>query len=204
MNVALAAVALVVGVGTVVAISVRDLRAGLIGLTVALVGGTLLVDPLPAPAVLGVRMVGALLAVAVLRATLLEEPDGTGAGSSFGWPAEAIIGGAAAVGGAGIALSIGQAGGLTGVTPGVLITATATGLLALGAGPAILGRSGARRAIGLVVIAQAVILLRTGLAGTPAVLEQVVLAGLLLGCAVAGAVLDRDAVATPDPADEPA
>lgn len=204
MNVALATVALAVGAGAVVAISVRDLRAGLIGLTVALVGGTLLVDPLPPPAMLGVRIVGALLAVAILRAVAPDEPGRTDAGTTFGWPAETLIAAAAALGGIGIAMAIDRPTGATGVTPEVLVTATATALLTLGAAPALLGASGSRRAIGLVVLAQGVCLLRAGLAGTPGDLEQLAIVGLLLGCAAAGALLARGADPRMDPAEDAA
>ncbi|MFI5226906.1 MAG: hypothetical protein ACHQ3P_09555 [Candidatus Limnocylindrales bacterium] len=207
MNVALAALALAVGAGAVVAISVRDLRAGLIGLTVALVGATCMVDPLPGPATLGVRIVGALLVVAILRATLADESTGAVTGASFGWPAETLLAGAAALGGIGIGVAVGQSGqtgGLTGISSALLITATAAALLALGAAPALLDGSGTRRAIGLVMVAQAAILLRAGLAGAPGDLEQLVVVGLLLGCASAGAALAHDDAAGPDHADEPA
>jgi hypothetical protein len=214
MNIALAAVALAVGAGAVVAVSIRELRAGLLGLAVVLVGGSLLNDPFPAPATLGVRIVGGLLVVAILQATLPESQDvGTAmAGSAIGWPAEALIGAAAALAGLGIALTllsptgsgvdVGQVSGLARVSPAVVETMAATVLFALGVTPAGLGRSGGRRAIGLVLLAEATVVLRTGLAGPPGDFEQLAIVGLLLGCAAVGAVLARAADLPSPPLDE--
>jgi hypothetical protein len=205
VNIALAAAALAVAAGAVVAVSIRELRAGLIGLAVVLVGGSLLNDPFPAPATLGVRIVGGLLVVAILQATLPEsEAAGPGiAGSAIGWPAEALLAAAAALAGLGIALTllaapvsgadVGQVSGLSRVSPAVIETMTAAVLFALGAAPAALGRSGGRRAIGLVLLAEATVVLRTGLAGPPGDFEQIAIVGLLLGCAAVGAVLARAA-----------
>jgi hypothetical protein len=200
MNLALAAIALAVGAGGVIAVSSRDLRAALNGLAVALVGSTLVVDPLPSPATLGVRIVGGLLVVAILRAQLPDTPPDVDPGSRFGWPAESLIACAAALGGIGIALGLAATptGGI-GAAPldaatvgaGLLGTGTALALFAVGATPAALGRSGARRAIGLVIIVQAAILLRAGLAGPPGDFEQIAVAGLLLAAGVAGAALAR-------------
>jgi hypothetical protein len=200
MNLALAAVALAVGAGGVIAVSARNLRAALNGLAIVLVGSTLLVDPLPSPATLGVRIVGGLLVVAILRAQLPESEPDVDPGSRFGWPAESLIVTAAGLGGIGIA--VGLAATPTGavdtalatpaaITAGVLGTATAIGLFALGATPAALGRSGGRRAIGLVIVVQAAILLRAGLAGPPGDFEQIAVVALLLGSAATWAALAR-------------
>jgi hypothetical protein len=200
MNVALAAVALAVGAGAVIAVSSRDLRAALNGLAIVVIGSTLLVDPLPSPATLGVRIVGGLLVVAILRAQLPEAASDVDPGSRFGWPAESLIACGAALGGMGIAIglattSIGEVGAVplavATVTSAILGIATAMALLAVGATPAALGGSGARRAIGLVIVVQAAILLRTGLAGPPGDFEQIAIVGLLLGCAAAAAALAR-------------
>jgi hypothetical protein len=209
VNLALAAVALAVGAGAVVAVSVRELRVALIGLAAALVGSALLDDPLPSPATLAVRVVGALLAVAILQAALPGEPGdserdarrGEDQGTRLGWPAESLLAIAAALAGAGISLGLAVTGqgvpgglpiGFDAVSTGVLATAAAAALVVLGAGPAAFGRSGSRRAIGLVLVAQAVLLLRVGLAGAPGDLEQVAVAGLIVGCAAAGALLGRE------------
>jgi len=197
MNVALAAVALAVGAGAVIAVSVRDPRAAINGLAVVLVGCALLVDPLPSPATLGVRIIGALLVAAILRAKLPAALAGVESGSRFGWPAEALIATAASLAGVGIATGLAAAGsggievGLAApvTTSGVLMTATAAALVTLGATPAALGGSGARRAIGLVIVAQAALLAWAGLAGPPGDLEQIAIVGLLLACAATGTAL---------------
>ncbi len=200
MNVALAAVALAVGAGAVIAVSSRDLRAALNGLAIVIVGSTLIADPLPSPATLGVRIVGSLLVVAILRTQLPELGLDVDPGSRFGWPAESLIATAAGLGGIGIAMGVAATptGGIatgpvgaTAITAGILSTATSLALFALGATPAALGRSGARRAIGLLVVVQAAILLRVGLAGPPGDFEQIAIVGLLLGCAAAAAALAR-------------
>ena len=201
MNLALAAVALAVGAGAVAAVSSRDARTALLGLAAVLVGASLLADPLPAPATLGVRIVAALLAIAILRSVAPEpEADGrresAGQGSRLGWPAESLLAIGAGLGGGGIALGV-ASGGEFGAGPTdaaaisatVLITASAMVLLALGFGPAWSGETGIRRAIGLVLVSQGVVLLRVGLAGPPVELEQVAIAALILGTTIAGAAL---------------
>ncbi len=200
MNLALVAVALAVGAGAVIAVSSRDLRAALNGLALVVVGSAFLVDPLPSPATLGVRIVGGLLVVAILRALLPEAAPDIDPGSRFGWPAESLIACAAGLGGLGIAAALAATptGGVEAAPPttaaltvGFLSTGTAMAIAAVGATPAALGRSGARRAIGLVLIVQAAILLRTGLAGPPGDFEQLAVVGLLLGAAAAGVALAR-------------
>ena len=211
MNLALAAIALAVGAGGVIAVSSRDLRAALNGLAIALVGSTLVVDPLPSPATLGVRIVGGLLVVAILRARLPEVPSDVDPGSRFGWPAESLLACAAALGGIGIALGLAATptGGIGAVAldpatlaAGILATGTAMALFAVGATPAALGRSGARRAIGLVIVVQAAILLRVGLAGPPGDFEQIAVVGLLLAGGVAGVALARAGEPTAESLDE--
>jgi hypothetical protein len=66
------------------------------------------------------------------------------------------------------------------------------------------GRPGIRRAIGLVLLAQAVILLRLGIAGPAPVLEEVAWAGLLVACAATGAALARAAADARDTESPPA
>jgi hypothetical protein len=200
VSLALAAVAVAVGAGGVVAVSSRDLRAALNGLAVVLVGCALIVGPLPSPATLGVRIVAGLLVVAILRAQLPDVPSDIDPGSRFGWPAESLIACAAALGGIGIALGL-AATPTTGIgaapldaatlAAGLLGTGTAMALFAVGATPAALGRSAARRAVGLVIVVQAAILLRAGLAGPPGDFEQIAIVGLLVAAAVAGAALAR-------------
>lgn len=215
MNPALTAVAVAVGAGAIVAVSSRDPRAALIGLAGVLVGSAFLVDPLPGPAALGVRIVGGLLSVAIVRLALpLETAEP--ASSPLGWPAEAILAVAAAVGGGGVAVGLAIAAGLGSSTGGsdampaaaatsaVLITGTAAAIFAVGATPAAIGGRGIRRTVGLVLVAVAVILLRIGFAGAPNDLEEVAIATLLVGCAVGGVALTRAVSTQPSSGRAPA
>jgi hypothetical protein len=203
VNAALAAVTVAVAAGGIAAVSARELRAALVGLAVVLVGSSLLADPLPPPATLGVRIVAALLAVAILQSLVPtprpdDEPDTR---SSIGWAAESLLAAAGMLGGIGIALGLNAAiaepgaspTGIDGLTPPVLITGAAATLFAIAVTPAALGRLGGRRAIGLVLLTQSVILVRAGLIGAPGDLEQIAMAGLLLGASTAAAVLAREA-----------
>ena len=215
MNPALTAVAVAVGAGAVVAVSSRDPRAALIGLAGVLVGSAFLVDPLPDPAALGVRIVGGLLCVAIVRLALPVE-TAEPASSPLGWPAEAFLAVAAAVGGGGVAVGLAIAAGLGSSTGGsdampaaaaasaILITGTAAAIFAVGATPAAIGGRGIRRTVGIVLVAVAVILLRIGFAGAPNDLEQVAIATLLVGCAVGGVALTRAAATQPSSGRGPA
>jgi hypothetical protein len=215
MNLAYAALAVAVAAAAVVAVSVRDLRAGLTALVAVLVGGSLMVDPLPTPPLLGVRVIGALLGVAILRTALTDDAERRDSGSPLGWPAEALIAAAAGLAGIGIAVGLAAAAGaaaggvdgqpatgLAQLTSSVLIAAAATVLFALGVTPSVHGRSGIRRAIGLLLIVQAAVLLRSGFAGAPGVIEQVAIGGLIVAAAAAGTLLAREADGAPEPVDE--
>src|SRR5438874_8345544 len=68
VTVLLVAAALIAGTGAIAALAPIDARLGLVGLTASLLGATLIADPLPSPAVLGIRLSAALLAVVILRA----------------------------------------------------------------------------------------------------------------------------------------
>ncbi len=200
MNPALIAVGVAVGAGAIIAVSSRDARASFIGLALVLVGATFLVDPLPPPASLGVRIVGGLLCIAILRLAATDQTDATG--SPLGWPAEAFLAIAAAVGGGGIAVGLAvQASGFDSLSreaiaaalasPAIVIIATAAAVMAIGLTPALLGRAGFGRTVGLVLVTVAVTLLRIGFAGAPNDLEQVAIAGLLVGGAAGGVGLTR-------------
>ena len=214
MNPALTAVAIAVGAGAVVAVSSRDPRAALVGLAAVLVGSAFLVDPLPAPAALGVRIVGGLLCVAIVRLALVPESTEP-ASSPLGWPGEAVLAVAAGVGGGGVAIGLaiasrlGGAGGGSDAMPAaaaasaILITGTAAAIFAVGATPAAIGGRGVRRTVGIVLVAVAVVLLRIGFAGAPNELEEVAIATLLVGCAVGGVALTRAATTQPSTARAP-
>jgi hypothetical protein len=202
MTVALVAIILAIGAGAVVAVSTREPTAAAIGLAVALVGSALLADPLPSAAILGVRVVAGLLA-----ATLIRSANRTGARqpSPLGWPAEALLATAGAVAGLGVALgleslaggggaAVGGDSGAAALTVTALTTAAGTCLLTLGAAPLVHGRPGARRAVGLVLVTQAVLLIRIGVAGPAVDLEEIARAALLVSAAATGTALARAGV----------
>jgi hypothetical protein len=210
MSIALVAVVLAIGAGAVIAVSTREAAAAVIGLAVALVAAALAADPLPSPAVLGVRIVAALLATALIRWAAAERPQQA---SPLGWPGEALLATAGAVAGVGIAASIalsgpllgggfggGTDGPLLGIATGTsmgLLLAAGTMLLALGTAPVLQARRGLRRAIALVLVTQGVLLLRVGLAGQATELEEITRAGLLVAAAASASALAR-ATATAD------
>jgi hypothetical protein len=210
MNLALVAVVLAIGAGAVLAVSSRDDAASATGLAVALVASALLSDPLPSAATLGVRVVAALLVATMVRSAMRSGPRQP---SPVGWPSEAFLATAGAVAGLGIGVglaSMAASGGIGLGGPGLdgpgsgsgpvgaggvaltsmaLITAAGTSLLVLGAAPLVHGRPGPRRAIGLVLVTQAVLLLRIGVAGPAVELEEIARAGLLVVAGATGAVL---------------
>lgn len=205
MSLVLVAIVLAIGAGAVVAVSTREPAAAPIGVAVALVAAALLADPLPSASVLGVRITAALLAATLIRWAVREGPRQP---SPLGWPSEAVLATAGAVAGLGVALGLATiAAGVggpgpfdgpgtgapapVGITTMALTVAAGTSLLVLGAAPMVHGRPGIRRAIGLVLVAQAVSLLRLGIAGPAPDLEEVARAGLLVACAATGAALAR-------------
>jgi hypothetical protein len=206
MSPALVAIVLAICAGAVVALSTRDSGAAAVGLAVALVASALLVEPLPTAAILGVRIIAALLVATIIRAALRGGPRQP---SPLGWPAEALLATAGAIAGLGLALAV-SAIAAAGVPPGAsgpiapdvpelagsavittraLTVAAGTGLLAIGIAPMVHGRPGGRRAIGLVLVTQAVLLIRIGIAGPAVELEEIARAALLVVSAATGAVL---------------
>jgi hypothetical protein len=210
MSLALVAVVLAIGAGAVIAVSTREAAAAVIGLAICLVAASLAADPLPSAAILGVRVVAALLASALIRWATAERAHQP---SPLGWPGEALLATAGAVAGAGIAATLAAAGpglggagggGTDGPSIGVMVNAS-TGLLlaagtmvlAIGTAAALHPRPGLRRAIGLVLVTQAVLLLRVGLAGPATALEEITRAALLVAAAASASALAR-ATATAD------
>ncbi len=229
MNLALIAIVLAICAGAVVAVSTRESGAAPIGLAVALVAAALLADPLPSASILGVRITAALLAATLIR---WGSRGGPRQFSPLGWPSEALLATAGAVAGLGVAVGLATIGAGAGLGPGpfdgpigpgagpgdgggvaagdvalttaAITIAAGTALLVLGAGPMVHGQPGIRRAIGLVLAAQAVLLLRLGVAGPAVDLEEIARAALLVACAATGAALARAtaAQALSQPADE--
>lgn len=221
MSLVLVAIVLAICAGAVVAVSTREPGAAAIGLAVSLVAAALMTDPLPSAAILGVRVVAALLVATIIRAALR---GGQRQPSPLGWPAEALLATGGAIAGLGVAVGLaslsavsgggpggpgvpglggpvpgGPVGGGDGLAGGVELTSMAltvaagTALLALGLAPLLHGRPGARRAIGLVLVTQSVLLIRIGIAGPSVELEEIARAALLVVSAATGATLARAA-----------
>jgi hypothetical protein len=219
MSLALVAIVVAICAGAVIAVSTRESGAAAIGLAVSLVAAALLVEPLPSAAILGVRIMAALLVATIIRIALRGAPWQP---SPLGWPAEALLATAGAIAGLGLAVGL-SALAVAGVPPGppgpilpdgpeipgsVVITtlaltvAAGTGLLAIGIAPMIHGGPGARGAIGLVLVTQAVLLVRIGIAGPSVELEEIARAALLVVSAAAGAALAA-AASRAAPGEEP-
>jgi hypothetical protein len=80
-----------------------------------------------------------------------------------------------------------------------LLLAAGTMLLALGMAAVLHPRPGLRRAIGLVLVTQAALLLRVGLAGQATALEEITRAALLVAAAASASALVRGIGATDGP-----
>jgi hypothetical protein len=204
VTIALVAIILAIGAGAVVAVSTREPAAAAIGLAVALVGSALVADPFPSAAILGVRIVAGLLAATLVRSAVGGSESQP---SPLGWPAEAMLATAGAVAGIGVALALEALAGAAGFAGGTgsgsealtfmaLATGAGTSLLVLGAASSIHGRPGMRRAIGLVLVTQAVLLIRVGIAGPAIDLEEIARAALLVATAATGTALARAGAAS--------
>ena len=208
MSIVLVAGALVVASGSIAALASSDARLGLVGLAAALVAAGLVADPLPGPAILGVRLTAALLAVAVLRASgsdaaprrRVTEP-GPDRLAHLGWPAEGLLFVAAALAGLAFAADLATFAPVTGpvtsaglVLGGWTVSLSSLALgLACGLGaialPALVAGAGLRRATAAVLAVQGAVLARVALAGPPDILEEIVLGGLVVTVAAAAALL---------------
>jgi hypothetical protein len=182
MNPALAGVVLAITVGAIVAVSVREARTAVLGLAVALVGAPILADPMADTTALAARVVASVLAVYLLWIAVRDGEWGT-SGSRLGWAAEASLAAAAAIVGYGthglgapaLGPSLAQAGGFA--------------LAALAVIPLVTGRDVVRIGLGLLLLTNGALLVRVALGGTPAALEQLVTAGLVVGLGGAVAIL---------------
>ena len=179
----LAALAVAVVAAGVVAVSAREARAAVVGLTICGVTAPLLADPPPAPLPLAARLVAAILAGYLLWISVRERP--LTRGSRVGWPVEALLAAAAAVAGLGAAGFAGPAGG----PPEAEGAAFALGALAVG--PILRGADVFRLAIGLLLAVLGAGVGQVALAGTPAPLDQLVIAGLTIVLAAAAGTIAR-------------
>lgn len=190
MSLILAALALVVLAGGVVAVSVQDPRLALLGLAVALVTAPFLASPEAPPLALAARVVGAILGVWLPWTVVRHARSGT-LGSAPGWPAEGL---AAA---AGAAVGLGSHGlGLVAAGPAEA-QAAAFGLVAIAIVPAAMARDALRLGIGLGLLVLAASLVRAAIATTPGALEDLATAGLLVAVLGGTAVLSTATRETP-------
>ena len=194
MNPILAAVAVVVVAGTVVAVTARAPRVAILGLAVVLIGSPVLADSLPAPLGLAARFVGAILMAYLLWIAArdrgrLRGPSPMTGGSRNGWPAEALMAAAAAVVGF-------AAHGLGAPALGSpMSSAAGFAVAALALSATITGVDVLRVGIGSLLLLDGALLVRVGLGGTPDQLEQLVTTGTFVVFAAAIATLARAAVA---------
>jgi hypothetical protein len=184
----LAATALVVVAGGIVAVSAREPRVILLGMSVALVGAPFVADPLPAVLPLAARLVAASLAAYLLWVGTRGDPTGNG-GSTVGWPVEAF---AAA---AGFVVGWGTAGlGAPAVGPPAA-AAAGFGLATVTVLPIVFARDGSRLGNGLILLLTASSLIRVNLGGTPVALEELIISAVTVGIGAVVAFLSVQAAA---------
>jgi hypothetical protein len=179
----LAALAVAVVAGGVIAVSAREARAAILGLTISGVTAPLLADPPPGTLPLAARLLAAILAGYLLWISVRQRP--LTRGSRLGWPVEAMLAAAAAVAGLGAAGFAGPAGG----PPEAEAAAFALGALAIG--PILRAADVFRLAIGLLLAVLGAAVGRVALAGTPVPLDHLVIAGLTIVLAAAVGTIAR-------------
>ncbi|MEO8463462.1 MAG: hypothetical protein ABI555_09625 [Chloroflexota bacterium] len=207
MNPLVAVVAVVVTAGAVLAVSSRNGRTALLGLVIAVAAAPFIDHPLPQPATLAMRVVGAALAAYLLRSALTaasptsvdQRESVVRGGSRLGWPAEALMALAAWL--VAVVLSAHLANlEPTGPTasaadllamfgPASVTTAAGLASIVVGLVPALAGQDALRTAAGSLILVQGALIFRSGIAGAPGDLEQIAGVALFVATAVAGAVL---------------
>ena len=179
----LAALAVAVVAGAIVAVSAREARVAILGLTICGVAAPLLADPPPAPLPLAARLLAAILAGYLLWISTRQRP--LTRGSRIGWPVETFLAAAGAVAGLGAAGFAGPAGGPPEAE------AVAFALCTLAVGPILRASDVFRLAIGLLLAVIGAGVGRVALAGTAVPLDQLVLAGLTIVLAAAAGTIAR-------------
>jgi hypothetical protein len=192
VNPILAGVALAVIAGAIVVVSLRDARIVVLALAVVLMLSAVLADPIAAPAGLAARFLAAILAAYLLWIASRDRPDdglppAPTEGSHIGWPAEILLAGAAAI----VGFAVNGLGAPQLGPP--LASAAGFAIAALTVAPVLTGRDILRVGLGLVLLLDAVVLIRTALGGTPSPLEQLLTAGMLVAVAGIVAALARAA-----------
>jgi hypothetical protein len=174
----LVALAGLVAIGAIVAVSAREPRFAVLGLIIALVAGAYVADPLPSVAALGARLAGAALAGYLIWVALRHAPAQT-AGWHVGWPgATALAVGAFAAGwlasgtlATALAATTGEGPSAAGVATALVAgspvaraaLAASFALVALSAAPVLVARDILRLGIGLLLLVAAAGLVRNAL-----------------------------------------
>jgi hypothetical protein len=188
--------ALVVLAGALVALSARDIRFVLGGLGVAVSAAGLVADPLPSPLALACRIVAVLLGIELVLVAVRGRIRETG-GSPLGPVGPALAGAAAfiiAYAASGLGSSAASPADFTTIGPSAA-TAAGFALATLALGPVLLGRDLLRIGVGVTLLVTATALVRAGLAGTPASLEQLAWAALTVAVLGVTAILAGAALA---------
>ena len=201
MTPVLVALAVLVALGGIVAVSAREPRFAVLGVIIVLVGGAYVADPLPGLVGLGARLAGAVLAGYLLWVALRKAPAPT-AGWHVGWPgatalaAVAFVAGWFAAGslatalGATVAEGPSTAGVATALVAGSPVAraalAAAFALVALGAAPVLVARDVLRLGVGLLLLIAAAGLVGNALAPGD---DQAIQLGFGIFEAIAGAAI---------------
>jgi hypothetical protein len=174
----LVALAGLVAIGAIVAVSAREPRFAVLGLIIALVAGGYVADPLPSYAALGARLAGAALAGYLIWVALRRAPAQT-AGWHVGWPGATALAVIAFAAGwlasgtlaAALAATTGEGPSAAGVATALVsgspvaraAMAASFALVALSAAPVLVARDVLRLGIGLLLLLAAAGLVRNAL-----------------------------------------
>jgi hypothetical protein len=191
-------------VGGVAAVAAATPRLAVLGLLLALAGAAYVVEPMPGPLALGVRLAGTTLGTYLVWIALRRAPGGLPA-SSMGWAGSAVIAIAAftagflAAGTLGAALAGGSpegpgTGGVaSALIAGSLVPRAALGaslaLVALAVPPVVFARDTLRLGVGLLLVLAATGLASNALYGLPDPVEDLALALLTAGAGAGTAAL---------------
>jgi hypothetical protein len=201
MNPALTALAVGVVAGGVVAVSARDARISIVGLTVALVFAPLVAEPFPDALAFAARVVAAILAVYLLWIVARDGFDVRQ--SRLRWPVEALL--AAGAGLAGLssaALTTPPINDAASVgVPEARAAAFAIGALSII--PILEGRDASRLGNGLMLAVLAAALLQQGMGSSVAPLGHLAFSALMVAVAATSAGLGSLALAGADRVDRP-
>jgi hypothetical protein len=177
VTVLLVAAGALVALGAGIATGARGARASTVGALACLTFAPFVAEPLPEVPVVLFRIVAGVLAAFLLL--VADRRAGEEAASPLGLPATLAAAAAAFVAGLGA-----TAVGLPAFGPGAAVAAGLASL-AVALPPVIRGHDAFRLGTALVLLANAGLLLRSGLSGTPSALEVLVGGAALVGLAAA-------------------